>query len=78
MMEQAKKTSDSPTLTCGCLILMMIFNLIAGGWSVNFLLDFFVQKTLPFIATGLIGLIVAEISLLVAIVIYILQFFGVL
>lgn len=64
--------------SCGCIILVLLFNLAIGGWSVNYLLDFFLDKDIPIIGDVLIGLFVAEFSVPVAIVIAMLQFVGVL
>ncbi len=70
-----KKKGDVP---CGCLILVLLFNLAVGGWSVDYLLRFFLDKDIPLIGDVLIGLFVAEASIPVAIVIALLQYFGVL
>lgn len=70
------KNDNKTFATCGCWILVLIFNLIVGGWSVNYLLDFFLSKTIPFWGAMIIGIIVAEFSIPVAIVIFILRFFG--
>lgn len=61
----------------GCGIIILIFNLLVGGWSVNFILNYF-DKDIPFIADTLIGLFVAQISIPVACVMWILQYFGVI
>ena len=69
---------DTGLLQCGCVLLILVFNLLIGGWSVNYLLAFFLTKTIPFIGAALIGLIIGEISVPVAVVIAILQYFNVL
>jgi hypothetical protein len=73
-----KNSDDGSSVGCGCFILVMVFNLLVGGWSVNYLLAYFMSETIPFIGAALIGLIVGEISVPVAIVIAILQYFSVL
>jgi hypothetical protein len=70
--------SDMSSVTCGCYILVMVINLFVGGWSVNYLLQFFLEKTVSPIAAALIGLIVGEVSIPVAIVVAILKSLGVL
>ena len=62
----------------GCLfpIILVIMNLIFGGWSVNVILSWF-GKDIPFIADGVIGLFVGEFSIPVAIIGSILKAFGV-
>ena len=61
-----------------CCLLVFVLNLLVGGWSVNYLLEFFLNRTIPFIGAALIGLVAGEITFPVAIVIAILKFFGVL
>ena len=60
------------------MLAVVIFNFWVGAWSVNYLLMFFLQKTIPMLGAMLIGLFTAEISVPVAIVIAILRHFGVL
>jgi hypothetical protein len=65
---------------CGCFvwIAVLVFNVLVGGWSVAYLLEFFLGKTIPFIGAMLIGLFTAELSVPVAIVVALLRYFGVL
>ncbi len=63
---------------CGCYLLIFIFNLILGGWSVNYLLLWLADKTIPFFWATVVGLFVAEFSVPVAFVVAILRWFGVL
>lgn len=71
-----KQESAGTTLVnCGCLL---IFNLLIGGWSVNYLLDAFLGKTIPFIGAALIGLVAGEVSVPVAIVVWLLRLFNVM
>ena len=71
--------SDDDGLTsCGSLLLVLLFNLFIGGWSVNYLLNFFLGKTIPFIGAAVIGLVAGEISVPVAVVVALLRAFGVL
>ena len=62
---------------CGCLIAAVIFNLALGGWSVDYLLQLFAGKDIPFWADAIIGLIVGEVSIPLAIVCALLHYFGV-
>jgi hypothetical protein len=70
--------NNKSLFNCGCMLAVMIFNILVGSWSVDYLLNFFLAKDIPFIGDALIGLIVAEISVPVAVVIWLLQMFGVL
>lgn len=73
-MSDNKETSIA---TCGCYVLVAIFNVLVGGWSINYILDVFVHKMLPFGWAMVIGLFAGEISVPVAIVIAILKHFGI-
>lgn len=74
----SNRNSDSSWVSCGCWVVVLIFNFLVGGWSVNYLLDFFVNKTIPFFGAALIGLFAGEISVPVAVVVALLRFFGIL
>lgn len=75
-----KRSSDGVDvfINCGCSLLLVIFNLWIGGWSVNYLLAFFLDKTIPTLGAMLIGLFTAQLSVPVAIVIALLRYFGAL
>lgn len=64
-------------INCGCVLLLLAFNVFIGGWSVNYLLEFFLEKTIPFLGAAAIGLFVGELSVPVAIVVALLKHFGV-
>lgn len=65
-------------IKCGCWLVLMAFNVTVGAWSVNYLLQFFMDKTIPFIGAALIGLFSAQLTVPVAIIVWLLQLFGVL
>ena len=67
--------NSSSTVTCGCVIL--VINLLLGGWSVNYLLAIFLAKTIPFWGAMLLGLFVGEFSIPIAFVVAILKYFNV-
>ena len=69
---------ENSLATCGCGLIFVMFNLFIGGWSVNYLLSFFLGKTIPFLGAAPIGLFAGEISVPVAIAIVLLKWFGVL
>lgn len=64
-------------VSCGCMLLVLIFNVLIGGWSIDYLLWVFLEKNIPFWADGLIGLILGELSVPLAVVVAILRYFGV-
>lgn len=62
--------------SCGCTLAFVLFNLLVGGWSVNFLLAV-LGISIPFVGDMIIGMFIAQISVPVALVILILRAFGV-
>lgn len=58
------------------IIIVLVFNIAIGGWSVNAILSWF-GKDILFAADILIGLFIAEFSVPVAVVGEILRYFGV-
>ena len=61
------------SVSCGCFLVLFVINLLAGGWSVNYLLEFFLHKAVPFVGATVIGLFTGEITIPVAVVIAILK-----
>lgn len=57
----------------GCLILLL--NLLLGGWSVDYLLQF-LGKNIHWIGDVLIGLVIGQFTIPIALVIWLLQLFG--
>lgn len=72
-----KDTSDSIT-TCAAYVIVFLFNMTVGTWSVNYLLAELAGKTIPLLGAALIALFAAEVSIPVAIVVWLLKAFGVL
>lgn len=62
---------------CGCYTFVILFNLLLGGWSVNYLLHQFASDTLPFIWATVIGFFIAQISVPIAVLVLILNSFGI-
>lgn len=60
---------------CGCTILL--FNLLLGGWSVDYCLNAILGKNIPWYGDVIIGLFTAEVSVPLAIVLWILSLFGI-
>lgn len=70
------KKGLSTSLGCSFPIIVLIINLLIGGWSVNTILLWF-GKDIPFLADTIIGLFAGEITIPVAIIGKILKVFGV-
>lgn len=62
--------------SCGCMIFILLFNLLIGTWSSIEILSWF-HKSIPLIGNVIIGLFAGEISVPVAVIGYILRLFGV-
>lgn len=81
-MSQSRRSSDEVDsdgcANCGCGLFLLLVNIFIGAWSVNYLLMFFLEKNIPWIGAALIGLFAGEVSIPVAVVVYILHYFGVL
>ena len=73
MTYYSNSDKSSGTVSCGCVIAIFVMNLLAGWWSVNYLLQFFLGKTLPFLGAAVIGLFTGELTIPVAVVIAILK-----
>ena len=65
-------------LQCGCGLLVLMTNVVLGAWSVNYLLGFFLEKTIPFLGAAAIGLVAGQFTFPVAVGVAILRWFGVL
>lgn len=78
MSRYRSSSGQSSLFTCGCYLAIFIFNISVGGWSVNYLLQFFLDKTISFLGAAVIGLFAGELTVPVAVVIAILRFFNVL
>ena len=64
-------------MNLGCFVFAMAVNGFVGWWSVDLLLAF-VGIDIPFIGDLLIGLVAGQFTIPAAIVVAILQYFGVL
>jgi hypothetical protein len=65
-------------LSCGCGLLIIILNLVGGAWSVNYLLEFFLDKTIAWGYAFLIGIFSGQFSIPIAVIMYLLEKGGVL
>lgn len=65
----------SYTLTTIIFSISIIIQISLGAWSVDFLLNYFLNKDIPFWADCVIGFFVAEISFPIAIIIWIISLF---
>lgn len=72
------KYEGSGSTGCIMFLILIVVNISVGAWSVSYLLDKLLGKDIPLIADILIGLIVAEITIPVAIVVKILEICNVL
>jgi hypothetical protein len=70
--------TDGTIINCGCGLILFVTNVLLGAWSVNYLLGFFLERTIPFLGAALIGLVAGQFTLPVAIVVALLRWFGVM
>lgn len=71
-------TRNTSGWTCGCVVLILVLNAILGAWSINTILQFVSAKTIPFWGAATIGLFTGEFTIPIAVMLSILQYFGVL
>lgn len=69
---------NSSLLTCVVLGLLFAAIIAVSAWSVNYLLLFFFNKTIPFLAAVAIAIFGGEVTVPLAVVIWILHSFGVI
>lgn len=62
---------------CGCLITVLLFNFILGGVSFDYCLWYIFDKNIPWIADVVCGVILAEITVPLMIVCWILNMCGI-
>ena len=72
------RNNDSGIAQLGCCLGVVIINLTIGSWSVAYLLDFFLNKNIPWIGDALLGLVAGEVTVPVALVVWLLRSFNVL
>jgi len=63
---------------CSCLVWLVILasNIFIGAMAVNYLLQVWFSKDIPWFGDALIGLFLAEVAVPAAIVTWLLRFFG--
>ena len=64
--------------TCGCYLAILVMNLLFGGMSVNYLLEVFLEKTMPMFWAVVVGIFVGQFSIPAAIVVWVLELTGIL
>ena len=67
------------TFTIGCMpiIMILLFNFTIGGLALDYILGYF-GKNIPFIADALIGTFLGELTIPVALIMWLLQLVGVM
>lgn len=63
---------------CSCLLALgiLLVNITLGGMSINYLLQVWFSKDIPWIGDILIGLFLAELSIPAAVITWVLRYFG--
>ena len=63
---------------CGCMLLILAFNLGLGGFSFDYCLWYIFEKNAPWFIDVICGLILAEFTVPIMIVIWLLKLCGVM
>ncbi len=61
---------------CGCFLLFLLFYVVVSSLSVNYLIEFFGLHSISTVGTCVIGFIAGEVTIPVAICIFLLKAFG--
>lgn len=64
----SSSSGSSGIFSCGCLILILVINLILGAWSVNFILPHVGGRAIAFWPAVIIGMFAGEITIPVAVI----------
>lgn len=48
---------------CSCLLVLLIVNLLLGGFCLNYTLNFCIGKKIPFVAAAPLGVILGEFTI---------------
>lgn len=62
---------------CGCTVAVLIFNLALGGWSFAYCLSALAGKSIPWYGDVVIGMFAGEVTVPLAIVLWLLSLFGI-
>jgi hypothetical protein len=73
-----RSSNDGSCINCGCVLAVLIMNIVFGAMSVNYLLSVFAEKTLPFFWAMVIGLFAGQFTVPVAIIVWVLERFSVI
>ena len=71
------KNQPPSSCACGCVIFVLLFNTILGGFCFDYLLNYLFMKNIPLYLDCLCGLIGGEVIVVLAIICFILSIGGV-
>ena len=75
---RSRERTMNNRISCGCYSIILFINIFLGIWSVNYLLSVFFDKTIPIIGAFVIGLFVGQFTFPLAVIVFVLKYFGVL
>ena len=66
----AYKSGDTSGFSCGCMIVVIIINLVLGAWSVNYILPALGLDPVSTLPAVIIGMFAGEITIPLAIILW--------
>ena len=64
-------------VSCGCFLLALIVNLTVGGYAFDYSLRFIAGKDIPWYADVIVGTVLGEVTIPLAVVCWVLKMCGV-
>ena len=61
----------------GCFLLVLVFNVVIGGYCLNYVMATVFGKTMSLLMAGLISLVLGEFTVPAALICFVLRAFGV-
>lgn len=71
------KTETPPGISCAAYIIVIILNMVVGGWAINYILFNLFQTSVPTWAASIAGLFIAEPAVIGALIVWLLKLAGV-
>ena len=71
------KTDEASACSCGCMLLILLCNLLLGGICTDYSLWFYFGIHIPFVACIVIGLFLGQFAVPLAVIAWVLHLCGV-
>lgn len=73
-----KETSGGCAGSCGCMLAILLFNVVLGAWTFSYDLWVLAGKTAPWWANVICGLLGGEVTVPLALILWVLSAAGVI